>query len=363
MTVDQTVYLFAISFISFLVFNSVYNVVINKRIENLLDFADFKKFMAKLTAINDGSSYLSKDIKEYSKVYRLFALIVLSGFSLLIFNISLFSLIFNFFKIDAVVQLIILITVAFYIYQDFLKMDFYEKENKTDDAEYMTDILEKYTITNAIDQLPFRPFLHGLVFLSTQIIIPLTSLKMPKIHIVQHWIYRTKELNDLIRSLVIKKEGIALEQLNEYGAFTIEQILQNNEPEHVTTLIDKTPKENFPYIFDSEYYPTKFDSHQYQKKVCVSKIIMKRKGSKTMGYLFLHLFKGVQMTGMKPKKSHLIGGEREKKYETQEPITYYKPAFIFYIILIGEKSVIKSLETLLLTNSSKVPQELLMLEL
>jgi hypothetical protein len=242
-------------------------------------------------------------------------------------------------------------------------MDFYEKEDKSDNAEYMTDILEKYTITNAIERLPFRPFLHGFVFLATQIITPLTSLKIPKIHIVQHWIYRTRELNDLIRNLVTKQDGITLEQLSGYGVFTIEQILDNNEPEHVTTLIDKTPKENFPYIFDSEYYPTKFNSHQYQKKVSVAKIVMKRKGSKTMGFMFLHLFKGVQLIGIKPKRSHLIGGERERKYETQEPIKSYKPAFLFYIILIGEKTVIKSLETMVLTNSSNVPPESLMYDL
>jgi Ca2+/Na+ antiporter len=319
--------------------------------------------MAKFTAINDGNSYLSKDIEDYSKVYRLFILIMLSGFSLLIFNLSLFSLIFYFLKIDAIIQIVILIPLVFYVYQDFLKMDIYEKEEKTDNVEYMTDILEKYTITNAIDRLPFRPFLHGFVFLITQIITPLTSLKIPKIQIIQHWIYRTKELNDLIRNLITKKEGITLEQLTGYGEFTIEQILENTEPEHVKTLIDKTPKENFPYIFDSEYYPTKFISHQYQKKVSVAKIIMKRKGTKTMGYMFFHLFKGVQMIGVKPKRSYMIGGEREKRYETQEPVTSYKPAFLFYIILIGEKNVIKSLETLLLTNSSKVPPESLMFEL
>lgn len=366
LNLNSVLYIFSISFICFVVFNTWYNIVINRRIENLFDFADFKKFMAKFTAINDGNSYLSKDIEDFSKVYRLFVLVVLSGFFLLIFNISLFSLIFYFLNLNATIQLVILIPLGFYIYQDFLKMDFYEKDDKNDKAEYMTDMLEKYTITNAIDRLPLHTFFQGFLFIVTQIFTPLTSLKMPKIHIIQHWIYRTNELTELISNLVKKEEGITLEQTSGYGAFTIEQILKNEAPEHANTLIDKTPKENFPYIFDSDYYPKKFKEHQHQKKVSVSKIVMKRKGrkttrEKTMGYMFLHLFKGYQVTGVKPKQHESF--ERESKYATKEPVTTYKNAFLFYVILIGEKNLINSLETLLLTNSSEVPPETLMVDL
>jgi len=366
LTLNLVMDIFIISFICFVVFNTGYNFVINKRIENLFDFADFRKFMEKFTSINDGNSYLSKDIEDFSKVFRLFILILLSSLSFLIFNICLFSLIFYFLNLNFTIQLVILIPLAFYIYQDFLKMDFYEKDDKNDKAEYMTNMLEKYTITNAIERLPLRPFFQGFLFIATQIFTPLTSLKIPKIHIIQHWIYRTNELTELINNLVKKEEGIALEQTSGYGAFTIEQILKNEAPEHANILITKTPKENFPYIFDSDYYLKKFKEHQHQKKVSVSKIVMKRKGrkttrEKTMGYIFLHLFKGFQVTGVKPKQHEPF--ERESKYATKEPVTTYKNAFLFYVILIGEKNVIKSLETLLLTNSSEVPPESLMVDL
>ncbi|MBE3128516.1 MAG: hypothetical protein IMZ60_02430 [Actinobacteria bacterium] len=337
----------------------------NKSIENVLDYADFNKFMSKFTEIYDGKSSLTKDISDPSKLYRIFILAITSGFSLLMFNLAVFSYIFYYFKFDITIQLILLAVLTFYIFQDMLKLDFYEKDDDdSNDSEFMKDMLEKYTITNAIGRLPFNRLLSYTLFFLVRIVAPVATINVPKIYCNVFLYYRYPGLTDLIEGLLKKEEGVGFEPFEDHKGFTIKQVLENNEPEHITSTLNKTPKQNFPYIYDPEYYNKNSEAHKYQKKFCVLKVIKKAKDKKkTVGYLFVHLFKGVKINriGAKnpPEKSY-----RTKEHGTEPLITtYYEPEYILYLILIGERNSMTGLETLLKMNANSVPVETLNIDI
>jgi hypothetical protein len=88
--------IFFSSLLIFLFVNSLFNHIINGYIKNYMDYAEFDKFISKLSDILDGKYSPFSEGYNKKRVATLFLLIITSGFSLMIFVLSVISLIFYF---------------------------------------------------------------------------------------------------------------------------------------------------------------------------------------------------------------------------------------------------------------------------
>jgi hypothetical protein len=157
-----------------------------------MEYAKFDRFISQLTGILDGNFSLVSEGFNKKRVYSLFAWTTFSGFSLLIFNLSLFALIFYYLNVQMGIQIILFGILMFYIYNDVLKLDYIDKEEATKGKySFEVNLLERFTVTNVMDSNPYSKFIKLPLFFGLRFFSPLASLDIEFPLVRQFLVYRT----------------------------------------------------------------------------------------------------------------------------------------------------------------------------
>ena len=113
---------------------------------------------------------------------------------------------------------------------------------------------------------------------------------------------------------------------------------------------EKSPKENFPYLFDPNYSYSEKD----KKKWTALTLNKKDDGrEKVLGYVFIHLFRGIFVKRIIKKKKR--GRRSPIKEET-------KPQEVLFFIFIGNRSYMEYLKTRIQLISVIYPRSLIVTE-
>jgi hypothetical protein len=332
-----------------------------------MEYAKFDRFISQLTGILDGNFSLVSEGFNKKRVYSLFAWTTFSGFSLLIFNLSLFALIFYYLNVQMGIQIILFGILMFYIYNDVLKLDYIDKEEATKGKySFEVNLLERFTVTNVMDSNPYSKFIKLPLFFGLRFFSPLASLDIEFPLVRQFLVYRTDELIDVINEYVDKEDGVVLQEFGnkDKKSFPLKTILNNKKPVKLTTILDQSPKESFPYLFDPNYFSE--GKKDPKIKYTVLKIVKKPKQkenmteeekiqkNKTLGYMFLQLFHGAYLK-TNYSKNYNTGNRRRRGLEYEEIFeTDVSRKEILFIYLVGQKDYVKGIEMKIATVSRNV---------
>jgi hypothetical protein len=333
------------SLFAFLILTVLFNWHINRNLENPFVDVEFKKTIEKMSQIFEGKSSLLDDIKISEKWWTVI-LAVGSGLSFFLLCTSAFLMVFNYLKIGKDLIVVAMIFVTIYLYQDLAKSDFLEEIETTDvKFPFLLDLLEMYTVRNSLKSLPVKKSVSQVIVLSlSRVVGPLTYLTLPKLSFDILIVYKNPELVELIKDLTGKSEGIYLKY--EDGQ-SLDSFLAEERSEKITTLYEKSPKENFPYLFNPNYSYSDKD----QKRWIAFRILENGlKNRKAVGCIFIHLFKGVFI-----KRKVKGSGRRPIKVEP-------KPMPVFLFIFVGERSYIHFIKTKIEVISTKFPLNILNVE-
>jgi len=365
-------YLFVISLVLFLSLNSIFNHVINNYIRNYMEYAKFEKFISQLTGILDGSFSLISEGFDKKRVRNLFGLMIVSGLFLLIFDLSMFALIFQYLQIQFSIRLVLFGILLFYIYNDVLKLDYIDKYEVTKGKySFEVNILERFSVTNVMEGKPYSKYIRLPVFFCLRLFSPLASLDIEFPLVRQYLVYRTEEIEDIIKEYMNKKEGVALQEfkVKNNRSYSLNTILQNKKPVKLTTILNQSPKKSFPYLYDPKYYSKK--GRDPKIKYTVLKIIKKPKITQnltdeeikrktvTLGYMFLQLFHGAYIKTNYSKK-YDVGSKRNRGLEYESIFrTEVSRKEILFILMVGQRDHVKGIEIKLKMASQDVPKRAL----
>jgi len=327
-----------ISLVGFLLSTTLFNVLLNKAIENILLNIDFRETTKQLANIFEGRASLVDDIKAQENM-KVITLAILGGTFLTTLLSTFFLMILNYFNIGKELVIPMIIVLFIYAYQDSAEADLLkEYPSKKAENSFMQDIAQTYLIDNSLTKLPTKSLKIVILKISSRIFGPLCHLTAPKIHSDILLVYNNRDAASFIKELA--KENSSLKLRHEQGQ-SIENFFVSNlgNLQSITCLREKTPREVFPYFFDPNY--------SYQEKhgkwTALSIIV----DNKVRGYLFIHMFKGVYLR-RRIRKS-------QRKPVEQEP--QQKEALLF--IFIGERKYVIYLKTRIETLTIKYPQSLM----
>jgi len=378
---EQTVQIILfISLFSFMVFNGLFNRRLNQHFKDYLDYAEFDSFISNLSGILDGTKSLFSEGYDKWKVAKTFGLMILSGGSLFIFNMSVFALLFYYFEITIAIQYLIVGILLFFIYSDLSKLDFLDQdETLKQKHSFLLDIMEKFTVTNPMEKLPFSIALRYLVFFCLRLISPIAIFKFPPPYSKVLFYYREPDFDNMIMDYVKAKEGIVFKELKKERSFSLHTILTNKNPSSLLTLQDRNVKRSFPFLFDPHYYDIykseeaaknkKMDKGKSKKneppkpkpdaemKYTVLRVLSKTRNGEeeTMGYLFIRLFHGIFIKRIFEKVS--IDGFRRFKEDESHVFKDIQKRFVYCIIIIGKQDIMEGIEKIFSTSASKVQAE------
>jgi len=365
------------SFSFFILSNTYFNYVITKSVKESLGYVDFQEFVSKFSDIWDNKTSFYSDLQqlgEGKKIRELSLLAVATGFSLFIFIFSILSIMFRYVELGWEIWIAITFVLLFLIYYDILKLDLIQKDTENINAYtgFVGNLLEKYIVTNSLEQTPYPNALMYITYFLVNLLSPIIKIRAPNWYIDVGIYYREPTLVNTLSDLVEKKEdgqeeekrGIILREIKEKSVFPIEKLLKMKAATHVSKILNKTPKDLWPYLFDPKYKPEretkKGKSKDFQRKYTILQIVSKTKKKEiVVGYLFVNLFKSVDIDGYEVRSGRISGREKGKVYLRKDGlITWYKPTMILYIIFVGEENYIRVLKTRFDINGRVVPEKL-----
>ena len=326
-----------------LISTSLFNWYVNRNLESLLTNVDFKNFTKKMSMIVEDRNSLLEDIKK-SENWWIIIIAIVSGLSFFSLFTSAFLILFTDFKISKDIIAVAIIFVTIYLYQDIAKSGLFEGSKASETKfPFLLDLLEMY-INNSFRHLPAKRVLpQPLILLLSRIVAPLTYLSLPKFSFDMLFVYKTPEVVELIRSLA-KRDNYSHISLKHEGGQSADGFfteVRRENGEKITVLNEKSPKENFPYLFNPSYSY----SENGGKKWIAFRVL--EENEKTVGYIFIHLFRGVFV-----KKRVKNTARQLFKLESKA-----KPVLLF--IFIGERSYTQYIKTEIEVISTKIPREIM----
>lgn len=333
-----------ISFIMFIVSTALFNMIINNALENILVNIDFKRLIEKLAKIFEGKTSLLDDIKAQENL-KIITLGILSGTFFILLLSTAFLMILDYFTVKRELAIPMIIILLIYIYQDIAEADLLkEYQTKETETPFLQDIAETYMVDNSLKSFPIKSPTKVAIKFASRIIGPLCHMATPKIYSDALIVYKNQEIVSLIKQLAKANGKIYLK--HEQGQ-SIENFFTSNRHERITVLTEKSPKENFPYLFNPNYSYSEKDKKKWIALSLRQKI---NDREKVLGYLFMHLFKGV----LQKRK---IKGKKRAHFEEE-----VKSAEVLLLIFIGERSHMEYLKTKIEIISTKYPTNLLYME-
>jgi len=337
---DPESILLLLAFLLFALFifsTAVFNWYINKSLERALVNIDFKRFVEKISNIFEGKASLIDDIKA-SEDWKIVSAGVLSGASFVLLLTTIFLMFIDHFALAKELVVPIIIVLLIYLYQDIAETDWLiEYQTKESETPFLKDIIEMYMVTNSLKSFPMKSLTKALLRFASRIFGPLCYLAVPNIHSDMVIVYKNREVVSLIKELT--KEHHRLFLKHEEGQ-SIETFFTEGKCEKITVLRERSPKENFPYLFDPVY---EYSIKNQKKWTVLSLVEQEKGGEKVHGYVFIHMFKGVYLKTKVKKK-----GRRLLQQEAQ-------PKEVLFFILVGERKYVHYLKAKIEVISTKYP--------
>jgi len=323
----------------------LFNRHVNKLLEDLLTNVEFKRFTEKLSRIFEGKNSLVDDIR-IAENWQMIVLGVLSGFFLFLVLASASLMILHNLNIGKDLAAIIVVFVVIYLYQDIIKTG-YLVEYKTKETKFpfVRDVIEMYTVDNSLASVSKRRSSLRMVlrFLSG-IVGPLCHLTLPKLSCEMLIVYNNPELVKSLREFTDRTDQICFK--HEEGQ-SVNNFFTEGQSEKMTVLNERSPIENFPYLFNPNY---SYSEKEKKKWVALSILEKNPKSEKTVGHIFIHSFRGLFV------KRRVRRSDRRKLKEE------IKPKEVLLFILFGERSYIQFIKTRIEVISTRFPLSILNIE-
>ncbi|MEM2129405.1 MAG: hypothetical protein QXZ70_02280 [Candidatus Bathyarchaeia archaeon] len=332
-----------ISLIIFTTATTLFNKYINKALEQMLIDINFKSLIRKMSNIFEGGNSLLDDIKA-SENWRMITLGVSSGLFFFLLLTSTCLMIFNYLRIGIELVFPIMIILVVYLYQDIVEIDLLkEYQTKKTELPFLQDIVEMYTVNNSLKSIRIKSLSKAILRFGSRILGPLCYLTVPKLYSDMFIVYKNPEIVSFIKNLAKKDAKVYIKY---EGGQSIDNFFTEGQCEKISMLHERSPKENFPYLFNPDY---SYSEKDRKKWTALSLNEKETKKEKVLGYMFIHLFKGISM------KRKTKPGRRPN-----EPEIKPKEALLF--ILIGERNYMGYLKVKLEVISTKYPSDLISME-
>jgi len=257
------------------------------------------------------------------------ALGVLSGVFLFLVLVSASLMILYNLTIGKDLAAIIAVFAVIYLYQDITKSD-YLVEYRTKEAKFpfMRDVIEMYTVDNSLTSVSKRrSSLRMVLQFSSGIIGPLCHLTLPKLSCEMLIVYNNPELVKSLKEFTDRTNRIWFK--HEEGQ-SVTNFFTEGHSERMTMLNERSPIENFPYLFNPKYI---YSEKERKKWIALSIVEGDPKREKTVGHMFIHTFRALFI-----RKRVRPSGRRKL---TEEII----PKEVFLFVLFGERSYIQFIKT------------------
>ena len=336
--------LLILSLIIFMTSTTLFNRHINKALEQLLIDVNFKSFIGKMSNIFEGGNSLLDDIKA-SENWKMITLGASSGIFFLLLLTSTCLMILNYLKIGMELVFPIMIILVVYLYQDIAETDLLkEYQTKEPEIPFLQDIVEMYMVNNSLKSIRIKSLSKAILRFGSRIFGPLCYLTVPKLHSDMLIVYKNPEIVSFIKDLAKKDDKV---YMKHEGGQSIDNFFTEGQCEKISMLHERSPKENFPYLFNPDYSYSEKDQKRW---IALSLNEKESKKEKVLGYMFIHLFRGISI------KRKIKAGKRRPI----EPEIKPKEALLF--VLIGERNYMEYLKARLEVISTKYPLDLISME-
>jgi hypothetical protein len=326
-------------FLIFLITTVLFNYSLNKEFEDSFISLDIKSTRKLITEIYSKRRSVLDDINIYSNA-SLVTLGLISGVSLTLIMTFTFYNILKVLNLRDEMILSLIPFVLLYIIYDFMKMEYFEESGTKD--SFLQDLMDLYFVKNTVTKISNKPsIVNVLIKFLYRTITPITMVSYPKLKFDILFIYWTPKIFEFLERLMSKEEDlfISYEDGVEFTIFKTEGT-KNPRCEKISALIEKSPVEVFPYLYDPDY-----SGKDTEIKWSLFSVFKKDNGKiKKCGYFFIHCFKVFK------RKRNIRKGFRESM-----PISTEAIMFIFF----GERSTIEFIKNEIELISVKVPQDVM----
>jgi hypothetical protein len=331
------------SLVVFLVSTTLFNRRIEHMLEGMLTDVKFGQFVKKMSNIFEGKNSLLDDLKA-SENTETIALGASSGLFFFLAVGSAFAFVLSQFNIGIGIIISLLVFLILYLYRDLSETDLlkeYQSEEKM--QPFMYDLLETYTVNNSLKSFGERSPSKVFLRFGSRIIGPLCYVTLPKLGYDSSLVYKNTETISFIRDLT-KGVNLRLEHQDGQSLDALFVEGQSVQSERITILSEKSPKENFPYLFDPNYSSTPKE----QKKWCALSLVERDSHSeKTRCYVFINVYRGHSPRAQaRERRANRKAGVKE----------------ILLLILVGERSYVAYIKTRVESLAARYPAEMLNLE-
>ncbi len=285
------------SFFLSVIGTAVFNYSISKSLENFFIYLDIKSFREKLISIYEGKTSFFDDIGPLSWLET--GSFLLSGIALSVFLIVFFLALLSYLMLNHTIVTLLAFLASLYIfYQDILGANLinnsYQKEDRN---PFLTDIMEKYVVSNFLEKLPGKRSLYEITMkLASRFLGTPIKVNIPNLAFSTLLVYKNRNIDDLLKKYIHEKtkNQIYLKHLDGLNPSVIFQIKTQNPSgiERISLLKERSALENFPYLFDPSYEYNENDSRKWSMFAIVEK---SNKSEKILGYVFVHIFKGAHL--------------------------------------------------------------------
>ena len=254
---------------------------------------------------------------------------------------------------------------SFLVYYDLMKSpletDDASTEAKKEKNPFAYGLAERFLLTNSLKKMPkFRaPFWRLLI----RVCGPVLHIQMPRFGYEELIVYDEKGLQQKLCDLSDEKRASGIILQHVQGLKITELILESNmnRSERIHLLAQRTPIENFPYLYGLE--------QSTQCKVWgLFRIVDAKAPTKSLGQFYVHVFRGLLI---RQRLRQIEEPDRQKTPSRKLKVDQasdghvkreYAEEAVFLFILIGEQTTAKYVATELGLTANKFPRDLISIE-
>lgn len=321
-------------FVVFTVTNEYVSRRINAPLGEFFGEMDTKKLATKLRSIYEGRNSILDDVEGAANRWTFLSAVV-AGLSISAFLVLTLLMLVSYSEASFDVVVAALFIILLYLYYDVSKANLFGELQAESENSFRLDILEMYTYRNSALRLKVS---SKIMFVWSRFIGPPIHVDVPKIAIESMLLYENAELTNTIKGLAERKEGKGVRLQHDDGS-PLDGFFVRDKAERITVLVEDSPKKVFPYILDEDYKPGDDGNKKW-----TSLAIIEGGSNRTVGHVFIHMFKGV-----------FVKRRVSKQRTRAEP----SGRLVLHFLMIGERSYVEYIKNKLEILSAKFPVELL----
>ncbi|MBO8179735.1 MAG: hypothetical protein H0Z19_04535 [Archaeoglobus sp.] len=340
----------------FVLFTYLFNSMISSALENAFLDINLTELRDKIIAIFERRLSFLDDRKDIER--KLVAFYAIGGLSLTALMVLMVYMFSKNYKFNGNLTLLLAVSVVLYIFYDVVKYNLsYEYTGKDSKSPFLEDIAEKYFIENSLRKLPgSKSFYSIFMTFLARVLGTITFFEIPPIKFDVLLVYANENIRKFIKELTVdentqtygknNKREIVLKYANglKPSEFFEDKLFK---PPRITVLSEKSPIENFPYLFDSEY------NLGDKNKNCGKWIMYTLKegiNGRVVGYVIIQAFKGLKI-------------KRKFRNINRHPIKFEgKAETVYMFIFIGRRGEIEYFKNEVALRTAKFDPSLIDVE-